>query len=92
MTVEFFLTEVILLEIRNELWLAKTNWTSVAAVTRPTVAITWQVVAVDVVTSVPIIRQFGVVVVKIARGLAPPTVLSTTYRWRCARGTYSHGV
>ena len=61
-TVELFLTDVTLFEIRNGLWVAKMNGTSTVEELVPEVATTWHVVALVAVRSVPIIRQFGVVV------------------------------
>jgi hypothetical protein len=61
-TVELFLTDVTLFEIRNGLCVAKMKGTSTVEELVPEVATIWHVVALVAVRSVPMIRQFGVVV------------------------------
>jgi hypothetical protein len=77
-TVADFLTEVILFEILNGLWVARVNGTSTAELVEPCEATTWHVVAEDEVKSVPIMRQLEVFVVNTTLELLPPDVESFT--------------
>jgi len=77
-TVAFFLTEVILFEIRNGVCVARANGTSTVEVREPADARTWQVVTLVAVKSVPIIRQLAVFVEKTTRELLPPDAANRT--------------
>jgi hypothetical protein len=77
-TVAFFLTVVTLLEIRNGDCVARVKVTSADVAEDPCEATTWHVVALVAVKSVPIIRQFGVVVANTTLELLPLEAASLT--------------